>query len=83
MLSISIIHCIISTVSWRRSSAELFVEYAPLVKLQASFYKYIAAVLAVVLFFSTALINICRFSHPTFMKRVATISGMIAHITSI
>ena len=83
MPSISIIHSIISTVGWWRASTELFAEYAPLVRPQTSFYKYIAAVPAVVLFFSTALVNVCRFSHPAFMIRVATIGGMIIPITSI
>ena len=83
MPSISIIHCIISTVGWWRATTELFAEYAPLVRPQTSFYKYIAAVPAVILFFCTALENACRFSIPDFMFTLATIGGMIIPITSI
>ena len=81
--SISIIHCIISTAGWWRACTELFAEYGPLVRPQASFYKYISAIPSVILFFSTAMETMCRFSFPDFMLTLGIIGGFIVPIVAI
>ncbi|EAX96281.1 hypothetical protein TVAG_324550 [Trichomonas vaginalis G3] len=65
--SISIIHNIISALGWWRASAELFAEYAPLVRTQYTFYRNVMIAPSVILLFTTVFQGLCRYSFPNFM----------------
>ena len=81
--AISIIHCIISALGWWRASAELFAEYAPLVRPQSSFYKYIASVPSFVLFLTTSFQTMCRITFPTQMLAIGIIAGLLVPALSV
>lgn len=81
--SVSLIHCIVSSIGWWRACSEIFIEYGPLVKSQTTFYKYIAAVPAVFLFITTSFETFCRYTFPNFMLLFGSFGGMIIPILTI